>query len=64
MGTLTTLLSGSKSRYVANSGKVIVDWVLANSGGKPHNKAKRNERIMTHGEVNRRELRGLAGEIR
>lgn len=43
MGTLTTLLSGSNARYVANSGKVIVDWVLANSGGKPHNKAKLSE---------------------
>lgn len=64
MGTLTTLLSGSNARYVANSGKVIVDWVLDNSGGKPHNKAKRNERVMAHGEENRRELRGLAGEIR
>lgn len=43
MGALTTLLSRSKPRYVANSGKVIVDWVLANSGGKPHNKAKLSE---------------------
>lgn len=64
MRTWTPLLSGSNARYVANSGKVIVDWVLANSGGKPQNKAKRNERMMTHGEVNRRELRGLAGGIR
>ena len=51
-------------RCVANSGKVIVDWALANSGGKPHKKVERNEPMMAHGEVSRRERRGLVGDIR
>ena len=64
MRTWTPLLSGSNARYVANSGKVIVDWALANSGGKPHKKVERNEPMMAHGEVSRRERRGLVGDIR
>ena len=64
MRSRATLLRGSNVRCVANSGKVIVDWALANSGGKPHKKVERNEPMMAHGEVSRRERRGLVGDIR